>query len=229
MEKCSKPGSVIEKKAILEAHFRKKGILGLCSPTSWSRTDCQTTDNDDNSEERCYDGEFTHANVENNQDSPKLDERVDTSLCESKHVVKEQEEEVSGSSILDVQIEYSCDCTRNFDSYSESVMVEEEEHHANSGSLLPTKPRLETGVKQVLDCDDSKSDRLYVSNTIIDIPSHKHGAEDYRDATPKGREVSSFELCCFHICDHSINLKCVQRWLIVNMCLHKTKLCGWIS
>lgn len=177
VEKCSKPGSVTEKKAILEAHFRNKGgiLPFISSPTTWTNTDSPTPI------------------------ISKLDETTtDTSVRGS----MEQQGQVSGS-----WIEYSCDSTRNFDFNSECLMAEEEEeeHRANSGSLLTTNSRLETEEKQVLDCDESKSD---VSNTIVD----KHGAEEYRDATPtpKGQQVSSSEPCCFR----TSNFNCVQTWLI---------------
>ncbi|XP_051148249.1 protein WVD2-like 7 [Andrographis paniculata] len=47
VEKCSKPGSVIEKKAYFEAHFRKKGLLGLNSPGCKSTADFDPGKDDD--------------------------------------------------------------------------------------------------------------------------------------------------------------------------------------
>ncbi|KAL6529179.1 hypothetical protein OROGR_014802 [Orobanche gracilis] len=44
VEKCSKPGSVTEKKAYFEAHFKKKGILPLSSPCEILKY--QTSEND---------------------------------------------------------------------------------------------------------------------------------------------------------------------------------------
>ncbi|KAI4357670.1 hypothetical protein L6164_001604 [Bauhinia variegata] len=46
VEKCSKPGSVIEKKAILEAHFKKKGLFGNSSSKSHDGSDRTTSEND---------------------------------------------------------------------------------------------------------------------------------------------------------------------------------------
>ncbi|GER44485.1 TPX2 (targeting protein for Xklp2) proteinfamily [Striga asiatica] len=52
VEKYSKPGSVTEKKAYFEAHFKKKGILPLASP---SETKYQTCEHN-TSQKSCYDG-----------------------------------------------------------------------------------------------------------------------------------------------------------------------------
>lgn len=46
VEKCSKPGSVIEKKAYFEAHFKKKGLLGFNIPVSHDGSDQTTSEND---------------------------------------------------------------------------------------------------------------------------------------------------------------------------------------
>ncbi|XP_028758988.1 protein WVD2-like 7 [Neltuma alba] len=46
VEKCSKPGSVIEKKAYFEAHFKKKGLLGFNIPVSQDGSDQTTSEND---------------------------------------------------------------------------------------------------------------------------------------------------------------------------------------
>ncbi|KAK4263942.1 hypothetical protein QN277_029292 [Acacia crassicarpa] len=46
VEKCSKPGSVIEKKAYFEAHFKKKGLLGFNIPASHDGSDQTTSEND---------------------------------------------------------------------------------------------------------------------------------------------------------------------------------------
>ncbi|KAJ7954222.1 protein WVD2-like 7 isoform X1 [Quillaja saponaria] len=46
VEKCLKPGSVIEKKAFLEAHFKKKGLLRNTSSESNNGTDHRTSEND---------------------------------------------------------------------------------------------------------------------------------------------------------------------------------------
>ncbi|KAI4313792.1 hypothetical protein L6164_026745 [Bauhinia variegata] len=47
LEKCSKPGSVIEKKEILEAHFKKKGPFGNSSSVSRDGSDRTTSENDE--------------------------------------------------------------------------------------------------------------------------------------------------------------------------------------
>ncbi|XP_068643657.1 protein WVD2-like 7 isoform X1 [Aristolochia californica] len=46
VEKCSKPGSVIEKKAYFEAHFKRKALLRRVSSESQSKTEYQSPEND---------------------------------------------------------------------------------------------------------------------------------------------------------------------------------------
>ncbi|XP_054822840.1 protein WVD2-like 7 [Prosopis cineraria] len=57
VEKCSKPGSVIEKKAYFEAHFKKKGLLGFNIPVNHDGSD-QTTGENDGSERISDLGDF---------------------------------------------------------------------------------------------------------------------------------------------------------------------------
>ncbi|KAK7362574.1 hypothetical protein VNO77_04691 [Canavalia gladiata] len=46
VEKCSKPGSVIEKKAYFEAHFKKKGFFGMIQSAGHDGSDRATSEND---------------------------------------------------------------------------------------------------------------------------------------------------------------------------------------
>ncbi|XP_019445824.1 PREDICTED: protein WVD2-like 7 isoform X2 [Lupinus angustifolius] len=46
VEKCSKPGSVTEKKAYFEAHFKKKGLRGIIPSAGHDRSDISTSEND---------------------------------------------------------------------------------------------------------------------------------------------------------------------------------------
>ncbi|TKY59038.1 WVD2 1 [Spatholobus suberectus] len=50
VEKCSKPGSVIEKKAYFEAHFKKKGIFGIIPSTGIDGSSDKATGENDGSE-----------------------------------------------------------------------------------------------------------------------------------------------------------------------------------
>ncbi|GFY96368.1 hypothetical protein Acr_11g0006740 [Actinidia rufa] len=61
VEKYSKPGSVTEKKAYFEAHFRRKALMSQSSPECQSGTDYQTSEND-TSENMVYSEEFEHNN-----------------------------------------------------------------------------------------------------------------------------------------------------------------------
>lgn len=65
MEKYSKPGSVTEKKAYFEAHFRRKALLSQSSPECQNGIDCQTSENDESEnmvfrEEREHNDEGNH-------------------------------------------------------------------------------------------------------------------------------------------------------------------------
>ncbi|KAL6573779.1 hypothetical protein OROHE_002238 [Orobanche hederae] len=60
VEKCSKPGSVTEKKAYFEAHFRKKGILPLSSPHEIIKY--QTSENDISDKTGYGDEDMSHVN-----------------------------------------------------------------------------------------------------------------------------------------------------------------------
>lgn len=61
VEKCSKPGSVIEKKAYFEAHFKKKGLLRPDSFEYHSGTEYQGSDNGVSDKSDCRE-EFEHRN-----------------------------------------------------------------------------------------------------------------------------------------------------------------------
>lgn len=50
VEKCSKPGSVIEKKAYFEAHFKRKGMLGFIPSTGHEGSSDRATSENDGSE-----------------------------------------------------------------------------------------------------------------------------------------------------------------------------------
>lgn len=60
VEKCSKPGSVIEKKAYFEAHFKKKALLHQTSLECQDGTEYRTSDNDISHRE-----EYDHADADN--------------------------------------------------------------------------------------------------------------------------------------------------------------------
>lgn len=61
VEKCSKPGSVIEKKAYFEAHFKKKGLLRPDSYEYQSGTEYQGSENGVSDRSDCKE-EFEHVN-----------------------------------------------------------------------------------------------------------------------------------------------------------------------
>lgn len=134
--------------------------------------------------------------------SPKLDERLDSSAC-----LMEQEGEVSDSSSLDAQIEYSCDSARKVYCFSEQGTTEEEDHAIPESVLSAVHSRLEE-VKEAVDRDAANSEMTNMSNPAIGLISDNHAVEENRDASPEGQRVSSPEVCCFHICSHSSNFDC---------------------
>ncbi|KAL0424644.1 UNVERIFIED_CONTAM: protein WVD2-like 7 [Sesamum radiatum] len=146
VEKCSKPGSVIEKKAYFEAHFRKKGLLGLSSPGSQKGTEYQTSENDV-SEKMGYDEEINHMSLETH--SQCFDESLDGSVYGRGHEVMEHDKEVFGTSTSDAEIAVSCDSSYNVECFPEHENVEEA-HHAQLGSLLSTASGSVVEVKRTL-------------------------------------------------------------------------------
>ncbi|KAI3466996.1 hypothetical protein Pfo_023659 [Paulownia fortunei] len=183
VEKCSKPGSVTEKKAYFEAHFRKKRINGLSSPESRNETEYQTSQNDI-SEKAGYDDEINHMNKETH--SPHFDESLDGSVHGGEHEMMEREREVFGTSTSEAQIELSCDSTDNTDCIPECGKVEEG-HHAELGNLLSTYSGSEIELKQNLDGEAANLDTSQASN----VTSDSHATEENSDASPKGQRSSS--------------------------------------
>ncbi|KAL5163095.1 Protein WVD2-like 7 [Glycine soja] len=58
VEKCAKPGSVIEKKAYFEAHFKRKGMLGFIPSTGHEGSSDRATSENDGSERNAKQEDF---------------------------------------------------------------------------------------------------------------------------------------------------------------------------
>ncbi|KAK4430298.1 protein WVD2-like 7 [Sesamum alatum] len=186
VEKCSKPGSVIEKKAYFEAHFRKKGILGLSSPGSQQGTEYQTSENDV-SEKMGYDEEINHMSLET--DSQCFDKSLDGSVHGREHEVMEYDTGVLGTSTFDADIAVSCDSSYNFDCIPEHENVEEA-HHAQLGSLLSTECGSVIEVKENLDGEAAYLETSNVSDMTIALFSATHAIEEIA-ASAKDEQGSS--------------------------------------
>ncbi|KAH7686114.1 TPX2 C-terminal protein [Dioscorea alata] len=137
VEKYSTPGSVTQKKAYFEAHFKKKGRLPYASPEGQNAFEYQTTE--DGSEEHMYYMEdyLDHGDGEQQQFTW-YDEKKST-LDEDKNDIRE----VNGRQILfswfdeksPVSDEHKCDGMESngarpqFDWYDETPVVSDEHEH----------------------------------------------------------------------------------------------------
>ncbi|KAL0430250.1 UNVERIFIED_CONTAM: protein WVD2-like 7 [Sesamum radiatum] len=186
VEKCSKPGSVIEKKAYFEAHFRKKGLLGLSSPGSQKGTEYQTNENDV-LEKMGYDEEISHMSLETH--SQCFDESLDGSVHGRDHELMEHDKEVFGASTSDAEIAVSCDSSYNVECFPEHENVEEA-HHVQLGSLLSTESGSVIEVIDNLDGEAAYLDTGNVSDMTIDLFSVTHATEEVA-ANAKDEQGSS--------------------------------------
>ncbi|XP_011075665.1 protein WVD2-like 7 isoform X2 [Sesamum indicum] len=189
VEKCSKPGSVIEKKAYFEAHFRKKGLLGLSSPGSQKGTEYQTSENDV-SEKMGFDEEINHMSLETH--SQCFDESLDGSVHDREHEVMEHDKEVFGTSTSNAEIAVSCDSSYNVKCLSEHENVEEADH-AQLGSLLSIESGSVIEVKEKLDGEAAYLDTNNVSDMTIDLFSVTHATDEIAANAKDEQSLSSKE------------------------------------
>ncbi|PIN16271.1 hypothetical protein CDL12_11084 [Handroanthus impetiginosus] len=154
VEKYSKPGSVTEKKAYFEAHFRKKGFPGHISPECRNEIEYQTSENDF-SEKMGYDEDIDR--------TPTFDESPDGS-------VNGGEIEVIGASFYEPQIELVSESTKNAESISGDVKVEgaDDAEHASSLSI---NFQSGVGMEERLNGETDNLDTSHVSNNTD--PSRK--------------------------------------------------------
>ncbi|XP_072959589.1 protein WVD2-like 7 [Typha angustifolia] len=101
VEKCSTPGSVTQKKAYFEAHFKKKALLNQASLGSQSDTECQTAEND--SQEHPYHIEDFVNECNREQCHFVYSDEMPTISYEQESVEYEQEEVISQSELLSKQ------------------------------------------------------------------------------------------------------------------------------
>lgn len=88
VEKYSKPGSVIEKKAYFEAHFRKKALMLQASSECQNILDYQRVDDDVLENMGCQD-ELDHVN--DNSHCAHFDESPNSSVCHGEFECEEPE------------------------------------------------------------------------------------------------------------------------------------------
>lgn len=137
VEKYSTPGSVIQKKAYFEAHFKKKGRLPYASPEGQNAFEYQTTE-DGSEEHTCYMEDYVDHGDGDQQQFTWYDEKQST-LDEDKNDIQE----VNGRQILfswfdqksPVSDEHKYDIMESngarpqFDWYDETPVVSDEHEH----------------------------------------------------------------------------------------------------
>lgn len=88
VEKYSKPGSVIEKKAYFEAHFRKKALMRQASSECQNMLDYQRVDNDVLANMGCQE---ERDRVNDNSHCPHFEESPNSSVCHEEFESEEPE------------------------------------------------------------------------------------------------------------------------------------------
>ncbi|KAL0296638.1 UNVERIFIED_CONTAM: protein WVD2-like 7 [Sesamum radiatum] len=186
VEKYSKPGSVTEKKAYFEAHFRKKGFLGLNSLECQNETEYQTGENDI-SEEMGNDEKINHMNGVN-QSAP-FDEIMDGLVHEGEHEVTECETECFGTSFSDHQSERETDCPDNADCVPGHAKVEEADD-AELGVLVPLDHNSGSRTGEILDGEAADPDTSHVPEIAIGLFTKNHANDGNSDANLIGHQGS---------------------------------------
>ncbi|KAL0408958.1 UNVERIFIED_CONTAM: protein WVD2-like 7 [Sesamum radiatum] len=186
VEKYSKPGSVTEKKAYFEAHFRKKGFLGLNSPKCQNETEYQTGENDI-PEEMGNVEDINHMNgVSHSAPSDKI---MDGLVHGGEHEVTECERDGFGTSFSDHQSELETDCPDNVDCVPGNVKGEEADA-TELGVLLPRNHISGSEIGEILDGETADSDISNVPEIAIGPFTENHANDGNSDANLTGQQGS---------------------------------------
>ncbi|KAI3453119.1 hypothetical protein Pfo_009782 [Paulownia fortunei] len=179
VEKCSKPGSVTEKKAYFEAHFRKKGLMGLSSPEGQNETDYQTSENN------------VSEKIGNDEESDRMSAVTHSARFDGgDHEVTECETELFGTSFSEPQFELANDSTNNVDCIPEHVKVGKADD-AELGSLLSINSKSGIEMKENLDGETVNLDTSHVSIMAIGLSPDNLANEENSNASPKAQQGSS--------------------------------------
>ncbi|KAK6122357.1 hypothetical protein DH2020_043867 [Rehmannia glutinosa] len=185
VEKCSKPGSVTEKKAYFEAHFRKKGLLGLNSPDGQNETGYQSSENDV-SERKANDEEIDRITNVVATHAARFDESVDGSVHGGDHEFTKCEAEVFGTLFSEPQFELASDCTAKVDCISEHVKLDDNEF----GSLLSIDAKSGIEMKENIDGETTCLDTSNVPNMVIGHFADNRANVGNSDASLKAEQGS---------------------------------------
>ncbi|XP_057482503.1 protein WVD2-like 7 isoform X1 [Actinidia eriantha] len=148
VEKYSKPGSVTEKKAYFEAHFRRKKLMSQSSPECQSGIDYQTSEND-TSENMGYNEEFEH-NIELQFDKSSANSEYDG----------DSEGECEREEMRTSYVEPLFEPAFNDDSVVQSVP-----EHVN----LEKEHQIETESLPVIDAEPGKEVRENLNGETVDV------------------------------------------------------------
>uniref|UniRef100_A0A2N9FZH2 TPX2 C-terminal domain-containing protein n=1 Tax=Fagus sylvatica TaxID=28930 RepID=A0A2N9FZH2_FAGSY len=176
VEKCSKPGSVIEKKAYFEAHFKKKGLLRPNSSEYHSGAEYQTSENDvlESREELELVNEHSHyAHFDESPESSQYRGEYEVTGCDMENPgvsssVPQMESALNNADILidgvaeDVnaeetyQTESGCDKFHSVNDEPEITVnhnLNRDDVNTDESSKAPVNDELWIEVTQNLDCD----------------------------------------------------------------------------
>uniref|UniRef100_A0A5B7AQF1 Protein WVD2-like 7 n=1 Tax=Davidia involucrata TaxID=16924 RepID=A0A5B7AQF1_DAVIN len=187
VEKYSKPGSVTEKKAYFEAHFRKKALLSQSSSECQTGTENQTSENDF-SENGGYKEEFEQVNEVSHV--AHFDENLDGSEYGGDCEVMECGREDAGNSSSEPQGEPALN---NADVVVDSVpehIKAEKTHQTETGHLLLVNAEPETEVKENLNDEPVNVD---VTFKAIDPSPNSHTAGKDDTASSEHQQDPSAE------------------------------------
>ncbi|XP_028072080.1 protein WVD2-like 7 [Camellia sinensis] len=134
VEKYSKPGSVTEKKAYFEAHFKRKALLRQSSSECQTGIEYQTSEND-TTENTGYREEFEHIN-EGSQ-SVQFDRSSDGSEYDGDSEVMELDKEDIGASYVEPQFEPALNVSSVVQSVSGLVNTEVAHQNQPQTQSLP--------------------------------------------------------------------------------------------
>ncbi|GMP83688.1 hypothetical protein CsSME_00037513 [Camellia sinensis var. sinensis] len=134
VEKYSKPGSVTEKKAYFEAHFKRKALLSQSSSECQTGIEYQTSEND-TTENTGYREEFEHIN-EGSQ-SVQFDRSSDGSEYDGDSEVMELDKEDIGASYVEPQFEPALNVSSVVQSVSGLVNTEVAHQNQPQTQSLP--------------------------------------------------------------------------------------------
>ena len=189
VEKYSKPGSVTEKKAYFEAHFRRKKLMSQSSPECQSGIDYQTSEND-TSENMGYNEEFEH----NNEGIHSVQFDKSSANSEYDGYSEEECEKEMRTSYVEPLFEPAFNVASVVQSVPDHVNLEKEHQmETESVPVIDAEPGKE--VRENLNDEATDVDMTYKA---IHLPTSSHtSTEDI--ASLEHQQESSLKVCVFRM------------------------------